>query len=171
MTKFGKLMSVVLTVLIASATVVGISYALKRCCVAVEEKINLEEVKGPVVGGDRDEHGCIGSAGYSWCENKQKCLRSWEEECFFSTEDGIKYAFSEKYKKNTDEVKLDIIKETANHAFGGVKFGEGPTGGMFLAVKFNGIWNLVYDGNGSADCEKLIEEFQFPRDMLTNFCD
>ena len=34
-----------------------------------------------LVGGDRDEHGCIGSAGYSWCEAKQKCLRVWEEPC------------------------------------------------------------------------------------------
>ena len=34
-----------------------------------------------IVGGDRDEHGCIGSAGYSWCEEKQKCLRIWEEPC------------------------------------------------------------------------------------------
>lgn len=34
-----------------------------------------------IVGGDRDEHGCIGSAGYTWCEEKQKCLRTWEEEC------------------------------------------------------------------------------------------
>ncbi len=34
-----------------------------------------------IVGGDRDEHGCIGSAGYSWCELKQKCLRVWEEPC------------------------------------------------------------------------------------------
>jgi hypothetical protein len=36
---------------------------------------------GHVVGGDSDEHGCIGSAGYSWCEAKQKCLRQWEEPC------------------------------------------------------------------------------------------
>ncbi len=35
----------------------------------------------PIVGGDRDIHGCIGSAGYSWCEPKQKCLRIWEEPC------------------------------------------------------------------------------------------
>lgn len=35
----------------------------------------------PVVGGDKDEHGCIGSAGYTWCEAKQKCLRNWEESC------------------------------------------------------------------------------------------
>lgn len=35
----------------------------------------------PILGGDRDAHGCIGSAGYSWCEAKQKCLRIWEEPC------------------------------------------------------------------------------------------
>ncbi len=40
-----------------------------------------EETDGQVIGGDRDEHGCIGSAGYSWCEEKQKCLRAWEENC------------------------------------------------------------------------------------------
>ena len=33
----------------------------------------------PIVGGDRDSHGCIPSAGYTWCEAKQKCIRSWEE--------------------------------------------------------------------------------------------
>jgi hypothetical protein len=42
------------------------------CTVAVGE---------PLLGGDRDEHGCIGSAGYSWCELKQKCIRPWEEQC------------------------------------------------------------------------------------------
>ncbi len=42
------------------------------------------EEEGPgddLIGGDRDEHGCIGSAGYVWCEVKQKCLRPWEEPC------------------------------------------------------------------------------------------
>ena len=33
------------------------------------------------VGADRDEHGCILSAGYSWCEARQTCLRPWEEYC------------------------------------------------------------------------------------------
>lgn len=37
---------------------------------------------GPIiVGNDSDEHGCKASAGYSWCEAKQACIRSWEEEC------------------------------------------------------------------------------------------
>ena len=34
-----------------------------------------------IVGGDKDEHGCIGSAGYLWCEEKQECIRPWEENC------------------------------------------------------------------------------------------
>lgn len=34
-----------------------------------------------VVGGDEDSHGCKGSAGYSWCGIKNKCLRTWEEKC------------------------------------------------------------------------------------------
>lgn len=33
------------------------------------------------IGGEKDEHGCLIGAGYSWCETKQKCLRSWEESC------------------------------------------------------------------------------------------
>jgi len=35
----------------------------------------------PLIGGETDEHGCLVSAGYTWCEPKQKCLRIWEEEC------------------------------------------------------------------------------------------
>jgi len=40
-----------------------------------------EEPAKPLVGGDKDEYGCIPSAGYVWCESKQKCLRLWEEDC------------------------------------------------------------------------------------------
>ncbi|WP_058836278.1 hypothetical protein [Luteimonas abyssi] len=29
-------------------------------------------------GADRDAHGCIGSAGYSWCERTAQCERPWE---------------------------------------------------------------------------------------------
>ena len=37
--------------------------------------------KSPLIGGDSDGHGCKASAGYSWCESKQKCIRMWEEDC------------------------------------------------------------------------------------------
>ncbi|KRG52857.1 hypothetical protein [Stenotrophomonas beteli] len=32
----------------------------------------------PAPGSDRDAHGCIGSAGYQWCEHSQRCERPWE---------------------------------------------------------------------------------------------
>lgn len=32
----------------------------------------------PMVGGDKDAHGCIGSAGYSYSETLGKCIRPWE---------------------------------------------------------------------------------------------
>lgn len=32
----------------------------------------------PRVGGDRDAHGCIGSAGYAWCAREAACVRPWE---------------------------------------------------------------------------------------------
>lgn len=31
-----------------------------------------------LIGGQRDEHGCLGPAGYSWDEEIQACLRTWE---------------------------------------------------------------------------------------------
>ena len=30
------------------------------------------------VGGDRDAHGCIGSAGFKWCAKTNQCERPWE---------------------------------------------------------------------------------------------
>ena len=32
-----------------------------------------------LLGGDRDEHGCIGSAGYVWSEVSQDCIRVFEK--------------------------------------------------------------------------------------------
>lgn len=37
--------------------------------------------QGQMVGNDTDVHGCIPSAGYSWCGALQKCIRPWETNC------------------------------------------------------------------------------------------
>ncbi|GEM_PF-1244253 len=56
-----------------------------------------------LIGGDKDSHGCLPAAGYSWCEIKQKCLRVWEEPCETDLTGGWKiytnsgYNFSIKY--------------------------------------------------------------------------
>ncbi len=63
--------------------IIGILMAgiLLSGCIQSTSTALTSEGDQPLVGGDRDEHGCIGSAGYTWCEPKQKCLREWEETC------------------------------------------------------------------------------------------
>ncbi len=62
-----------------------------------EVQIVLKRVGAPppasTPGADRDEHGCIGSAGYSWCAKEGKCVRPWElakEKGFPSTEEAFR---------------------------------------------------------------------------------
>ena len=37
-----------------------------------------EAPQGELMGSDRDAHGCISSAGYSWCARTNQCERPWE---------------------------------------------------------------------------------------------
>jgi len=137
------------------------------------QKEVAEEVKeDTLVGSDRDEHGCIGSAGYSWCEAKKKCLREWEEKCEESANEGISEAMAQKHGKNISEVTITITQESGNYVRGGVEFAPGGLGnaGMFLAVKTNGEWEIVYDGHGVPDCNKLQQKYNFPQDMLQGMC-
>ena len=44
----------------------------------LESLKNFNQKKATLLGGDKDEHGCIGSAGYTWSQLKQTCIRSFE---------------------------------------------------------------------------------------------
>ncbi len=46
--------------------------------VGVVYKGNIKLNPGKTIGGNRDAHGCIGPAGYAWCEKTQSCERPWE---------------------------------------------------------------------------------------------
>lgn len=92
----------VIIILIISATIgIFVWKAMKTSNPAENQIVTQNPKAANLVGNDKDEHGCIGSAGYTWCEDKQKCLRSWEEECVDAN--GIKtyrnktYGFEFKY--------------------------------------------------------------------------
>lgn len=78
-------MLIILTVLIFVVVIMSASYAFRGYLNKIsnnQESVPKEQENLPkVIGGDKDEHGCLGPAGYSWCEAKQKCLRVWEEAC------------------------------------------------------------------------------------------
>lgn len=46
---------------------------------ACKESGETENTAAPLVGGNRDEHGCIASAGYHWSRVQQRCIRPFEE--------------------------------------------------------------------------------------------
>lgn len=121
-----------------------------------------------VVGNDRDEHGCIGSAGYSWCEDKSKCIRIWEEDC--GSQAAIKAAIIKK-DNITSDFTLTISHENAKYASGGISFDSGVGGGMFLAAKVGDDWQIVYSGNGSVDCVNIKKNYDFTLEMLSGLCD
>lgn len=81
MTKKGFVVPLIIAV-IAILAVVGGAFVYQNKAVAPVVNIPVQiSTTTPIVGGDKDIHGCIGSAGYSWCAVKNKCLRVWEEKC------------------------------------------------------------------------------------------
>ena len=54
-------------------TVIFLAAVLAAACSAAPDNA------APAVGSDRDTHGCIGSAGYTWSAVRQACVRLWEE--------------------------------------------------------------------------------------------
>ncbi len=67
----------------------------------------------PLVGGAHDDNNCLISAGYTWCESSQSCVRSWLtpcsdnfsncEDCLMKQKDGINIACP----KNCDMIAVD----------------------------------------------------------------
>ena|GEM_PF-5357987 len=62
---------------------IAIGFLLPGCTQDLDE-LNVSGITGEVEGAieeEKDEHGCIPSAGYVWCESKQKCILPFEEAC------------------------------------------------------------------------------------------
>jgi hypothetical protein len=50
-------------------------------------------VDGGAPGSERDQHGCIASAGYAWCARINQCERPWElaeQQGFDNTEEAFR---------------------------------------------------------------------------------
>jgi hypothetical protein len=120
-----------------------------------------------LVGNDQDEHGCKASAGYSWCETKSKCLRVWEEACPVDPKVLESQVMTDLVAKRGESVKqltFSVSKIEGNYAQGGIS-GQGG-GAMWFASNVDGIWKLVWDGNGVILCSDLINYPDFPTTMI-----
>lgn len=131
-----------------------------------------------MVGGDRDEHGCIGSAGYTWCEAKQKCLRLWEEPCISADDQDqeeliktqIKTQIVEKHGPNAGNLTITVSRIEGDYAMGGASEKD-MGGGMWFAAKAGDEWKLVWDGNGIITCNDLAAYPDFPATLIPDCFD
>jgi len=151
-------------IILAFAIVAGASYFAYYV-------ISNQDVASRLIGGQKDVHGCLIAAGYSWCISEQRCIRQWEESCKAldqSDETTIKLLFAEKYHKSVSKINLIIEKRTEKYVRGGVQFlddkGASGGGGNFFAAKIDNQWSLVFDGNGSFSCKDL-KIYDFPENM------
>ena len=130
-----------------------------------------DEEPDRLIGGDIDKHGCLVVDGYSWCEDKGKCLRILEEKCEKDPNapkprrnyDLIEEALGEKRGIHVRTFVLGIKKLTLSHFLGVVK----DETGTILAAKRNNDWVIVYDGDGEYSCE-TVKPFNFPADMISD---
>jgi len=122
----------------------------------------------PMVGNDKDKHGCIGSAGYSWCEIKNKCLRIWEEKCEVAKTSDLELITKALFEKNqwpsTMELTVTINKNDGTYASGSA--GGSGGGGYFYAKKVGEEWKIVADGNGMITCDSLKDYPDYPKTMI-----
>lgn len=71
----------------------------------------------PLIGGQRDAHGCLGPAGYSWCEAKNECIRAWETYCTATQPKSVVFAC-----KDGKEIRADFYP--GDDKFVDLAFGE-----------------------------------------------
>lgn len=88
------------------------------------------------------------------------------------TSEDITAAISEALikKNNWDpKIQLEITVKTndGKYASGGVtEKGAMGGGGMFFATKVQGVWKIVADGNGIAQCSELAPYPDFPTSLI-----
>jgi len=93
-----KVIKIVVVLIILLAIILAIRFIFQESL--GKKKIDNNVDQRQLIGGDKDEGGCLIGAGYSWCGAKQKCLRTWEEPCVNSevqsqVEDYLKEHISE----------------------------------------------------------------------------
>lgn len=95
-------------------------------------------------GGDKDKHGCIGSAGYTWSEVQKDCIRLFEKGIRVEAVDSNNSAFIVFSKDSTLaevflplEMKSKVLKRHL------LPSGEYVYGNKAESVKLeNGVWTI-----------------------------
>lgn len=118
------------------------------------------------------QHKCLGPDGFSWCEPRQKCIKSWEEKCYKDENEGIKHAYSKKYNKEFALLKVFVSTSTGKFAIGtiqNINSGITMSDSFMAAKKDNENWDIVWDSTKRLDCS-ILKQNNFPRVLIKDIC-
>lgn len=66
----------------------------------------------------------------------------------------------------SDASSLNITVANIEEVYASGQASAQGGGGMWYAAKVNGVWNLVWDGNGQIQCSSLTNYPNFPTNMI-----
>lgn len=123
----------------------------------------------PLIGGDRDDHGCLPSAGYTWSYALHDCVRIWEVgERFESTQNSVFLVFSADStfaEIFTTEKSILLRREnrqsnTWSHRRGDERVTIQPNGVITVfANNFYFTLKSASNLNGNLNCSKELEHY------------
>ncbi len=114
-----------------------------------------------IVGGCRKNQGEISLDAKN---EKNVGVKGVEEKINITLKEMIQDLFVEKYGLVRDSVGLEFTQEADGYIKGNISIGKNDTGSIFLAVRTDKKWELVFDGNGAYRCS-LAEKYDFPLEM------
>ena len=103
-----KMMSVCLAC--AGALLAGCGNSREKNAAAAAETEKTE-----IVGDDKDEHGCIASAGYTWSEVQKDCIRLWEKGVRLASVDDAENTLFIVFSPDSTQVELFFSEEDAQN--------------------------------------------------------
>lgn len=105
-----------------------------------------------VVGDDKDKHGCIASAGYTWSETQKDCIRLWEKGVRMNAVDDAEKMLFLVFSPDSTQVELFFRKKKCRMRFwSAVAFLRGDMFGMWkMMIQRMCVWKMEDGRSASA---------------------
>ena len=130
-----KMMSVCLAC--AGALLAGCGNSREKNAAAAAETEKTE-----IVGDDKDEHGCIASAGYTWSEVQKDCIRLWEKGVRLASVDDAENTLFIVFSPDSTQVELFFSEEDAPNEI--LDRRSLPAGGIWkMTIRRTCAWRMA----------------------------
>ena len=110
-----------------------------------EAETSERKEKEAVVGSDKDEHGCIASAGYTWSEVQKDCIRLWEKGVRMNAVDDAGKTLFLVFSPDSTQVELFFSEEgVSNEILDRRGLPAGGLPGMWkMMIRKTYVWKTV----------------------------